>query len=90
MTRKALLPQRPRHILVYDEDWDFLRDAYGPGSAKPVGISPAIRTIIHAFCQRLRQREADLVEGALPRSADTGNVLRETEREIEQLEGQER
>jgi hypothetical protein len=85
MTRKALLPQRPRHILVYDEDWDFLRDAYGPGSAKPVGISPAIRTIIHAFCQRLRQREADVVEGT-----PAVNVLRETEREIEQLEGQER
>ena len=85
MTRKALLPQRPRHILVYDEDWDFLRDAYGPGSAKPVGISPAIRTIVHAFVQRLRQRSSDIAEYGNSTDVQGTDMVK---REIEQLGGQ--
>lgn len=48
MPRKAMLPQTRRHIFVYDEDWDWIVENYGPGSETGLGISGAIRAIIHA------------------------------------------
>lgn len=48
MSRRARLPQSRRHIFVFDEDWDFLLDAYGPGTESRLGTSGAIREIIHA------------------------------------------
>lgn len=48
MSKKSPLPQSRHHILVYDEDWDWLDRHYGPGSASSqVGISGAIRAIVH-------------------------------------------
>jgi len=47
MSRKARLPQSRRHIFVYDEDWEFLHQAYGPGTITRLGVSGAIREIIH-------------------------------------------
>lgn len=42
------MPQSRRHIILFDEDWDWLVQAYGPGGFKSeVGVSNAIRTIIH-------------------------------------------
>ena len=73
MTRKALLPQRPRHILVFDEDWDYLRDNYGPHSAHPCGISPAIRQIIHGYVRRLRAHE-EMVEDVAREAEDIGGT----------------
>lgn len=48
MSKRNSLPQSRRHIFVYDEDWDFLVENYGPGAEKAMGVSTAIRTIIHA------------------------------------------
>jgi hypothetical protein len=47
MTRKSALPQKAHHILIYDEDWEFLDQAYGKTSSHPLGVSTVIRTIIH-------------------------------------------
>lgn len=48
MSKKALLPQSPHHILLYNEDWEFLAQAFGPGSAAArIGISGAIRHVVH-------------------------------------------
>lgn len=48
MSKKSALPQSRHHVLIYDEDWKFLEQNYGPGSANAaLGISGAIRAIIH-------------------------------------------
>lgn len=48
MSKKAALPYSRHHILIYDEDWEFLEKAYGKGSAnEALGISGAIRAIVH-------------------------------------------
>lgn len=48
MSRKAILPQSRHHVLIFDEDWDWLTQNYGPGSyGSQIGISGAIRAIIH-------------------------------------------
>ena len=56
MAKKALLPQSRRHILVYDEDWEFLEAEYGTDSASKIGVSAAVRTIIHGYVVRLRAK----------------------------------
>lgn len=63
MSRKALLPQRARHVLIYDEDWDWLQQVYGrQGGAKPIGTSVAIRTILHAYVKRARATEVEVLD----------------------------
>lgn len=48
MSKKSPLPQSRHHILVYDEDWDWLDRHYGRGAANSeVGISGAIKAILH-------------------------------------------
>lgn len=48
MSKKSTLPQSRRHILIFDEDWEFLTKIYGPGGAhSEVGISGAIRAVVH-------------------------------------------
>lgn len=56
MTRKALLPQNRRHVMIYDEDWEFINDHYGPRGPNPVGISAAIKTILHSHISKLRAK----------------------------------
>jgi hypothetical protein len=72
VTKRSILPQRPRHILVYDEDWEYLSAMFGPGAVKPVGISPAIRAIIHAYVGKLRQRAIDTQDGR--KTPDTSEI----------------
>jgi hypothetical protein len=65
MTRRAVRPQSPHHILVEDADWAYIAGLFGPSGLRPeVGISPAIRAIIHRWCNQHRQREALLRDGA--------------------------
>lgn len=57
MTKKSELPHSPRHLLIYDEDWEWLKSNYGPGSAnEAVGIGGAVRTIIHGHIGKLKAR----------------------------------
>ncbi len=64
MSKKVELPQTRRHILIFDEDWDYLEQNYGANGAKPIGISAAIRKIIHAKVLGLRAK----VSSAMDRS----------------------
>lgn len=63
MSKRSEKPQTPRHILVYDEDWEYLKAAYDRNTgAKPLGTSVAIRAIIHSFVRRLKANEAIALE----------------------------
>lgn len=60
MTRRSLLPQSRRHIFVYDEDWSWLSDNFGILALNPrnrVGVSFAIREIIHRRVRELRAQQ---------------------------------
>lgn len=46
--KKSPIPQSRRHVMVFDEDWDWLNQEYGAGSKNNVGVGVAIRTIVHA------------------------------------------
>lgn len=57
MPPKPSLPTSRHHIMLFDEDWDWLEAEYGPGGHKSeVGISRAIRTIIHARVQGMKAK----------------------------------
>ena len=54
MSRKAAFPQRARHILIYDHDWELLSRVYGVAAPGAPGVGAAIRTIINHWCNRTR------------------------------------
>ena len=62
MSKRAVLPQSRRHILIYDEDWDYLDAAYGPGSQSKYGTSAAIRTFLHAKVLQLKARASEAAD----------------------------
>jgi hypothetical protein len=55
MSRKGKLPQSPHHLLIYDEDWDFLSELFGKNSSRPIGVSYVIREIVHQKVLARRQ-----------------------------------
>lgn len=54
MTKALHLPSRPRHIRIWDEDWAFLEQHFGRTSARPIGATKAIRSIVHSFVERIK------------------------------------
>lgn len=62
MSKRSAKPQRARHVVLLDEDWDYLTKLYGPQSSTPVGVSEMIRTLVHRACERLREAEEGKVE----------------------------
>jgi hypothetical protein len=57
MSKKSPLPQSRRHLLIFDEDWEFLESVYGkdsgPGS---IGTGVAVRKFIHSWVGMLKAR----------------------------------
>ena len=56
MSKKARLPQSRRHILVYDEDWEWLDTHFGATSPRPIGVGPSCREIIHKHVQDIKAK----------------------------------
>jgi hypothetical protein len=78
MSKKAKYPQSRRHIMIYDEDWKFLEMLYGPGGAmEKIGISTAIKEIVHAKVMALRAQHAKSLDLAAsrPRALTEGDLL---------------
>lgn len=60
MSRKSAIPQSRRHILVFDEDWEYLESQYGrPYGVTPLGTSAAVRLLIHKYVRKLKAREEE-------------------------------
>lgn len=77
MTKKTELPQSRHHVLIFDEDWAFLNENYGAQALKPIGVSAAIRKIIHAKVLGLRQRfieQLDARQQPLPGQEDPADA----------------
>jgi hypothetical protein len=47
MPRRSRLPHSPHHLSIYDEDWEFLLELFGPNGVTPTGVSEVIREIVH-------------------------------------------
>ena len=63
MTRRAAKPQRPRHVPILDEDWEWLEKAYGPNSDSKIGVGPAIRGIVNIFVKSQKAKAQALIDG---------------------------
>lgn len=55
MTKRSELPQRRRHVIVFDEDWEFLLRHYGADTDARLGAGAAVRQIVHARVKQLRE-----------------------------------
>lgn len=74
MTKKALLPQSRRHIMAYDEDWEFLMQYFeqDPQGRPSPGI--AVRELIHKRVMAMREQINAKLSAA--RSTEGQNVQR--------------
>lgn len=64
MSKKAERPQSRHHIMIWDEDWEYLSRRFGRGGEhESLGISGAIRHLIHAKVQGYKLLEAQAVDG---------------------------
>ncbi len=66
MTRRGDKPQRPRHVPILDEDWEWLERAYGQLSASKMGPGPAIRGIVNIFVKSQKAKEQALLDARAP------------------------
>lgn len=77
MSKRSRLPQFPRHILIYNEDWEYLETRFGPAGIKPVGVSNVIRALIHKQVLAWREAEnavADAAARAKQQESDDGDT----------------
>lgn len=74
MSKKSVLPQTRHHILVYDEDWEYLTKNYGPGShGSLIGISGAIRAVLHQRVLGMKARENGEIDRVRDEMRSTGD-----------------
>lgn len=57
LSKKAARPQTPRHILVWDEDWEYLDSRFGQAGLHPIGVSRVLRALIHQRVLEWREAE---------------------------------
>lgn len=62
MSKKLAIPASRKHILINDMDWEWLERAYGIGSESPIGVSEAIRRIVHARVGTLKAQQQALMD----------------------------
>lgn len=73
MSRRNTRPVSKHHVLIYDEDWDYLTRRYGPGSPQSgVGISGAIRAMVHQRVLGLKAIEQGTIDQLPDSQRDTG------------------
>ena len=73
MSAKARRPQSRRHILVFDEDWEYLDAIYGTASTNRLGVGPAIREVIHTYVSKLKAKTEAILDEARPGASQDGD-----------------
>lgn len=67
MTLPSRLPQQRHHVIIFDEDWLWLVHNYGPQAIDPkkrIGVSCAIRELIHARVKELRAKQVAALDAS--------------------------
>jgi len=61
VVKKTDRPTTPRHVLIYDEDWELLERYFGAGAPRHrrVGCGHVCREYIHNGVMELRRRIAE-------------------------------
>lgn len=63
MTKRGDKPQSNHHLMIYDEDWQFLSEHYGPnGLVKGMSISEVVKKIVHQKIFAMRQKLAERLD----------------------------
>lgn len=57
MSKQLALAASRHHVVIYDEDWQFLNENFGIGTAANLGPGVAAREIIHKRVMQLRERQ---------------------------------
>jgi hypothetical protein len=57
MPRRTERPASGHHIVIDDEDWEYLESRYGARGIKPVGVSFVLRAMIRRGVMEMRQAE---------------------------------
>lgn len=71
MSRKSPLPQSRRHVMIYNEDWDWLERAYGGQTAANLGPGVAIRQLVHGRVLYMRAQENQAFDALSAVSTDS-------------------
>lgn len=56
MSKKSILPQRRRHVMMYDEDWDFLLSYYEQDPQGRPSPGVAVKEVIHKRVMAMREQ----------------------------------
>ena len=83
MTQRTGKPQRPRHIPILDEDWEWLEAAYGPASPSKLGVGPAIRASVNNFVKAQRAKAQKILDGRAQPAAQATEPVASGELEME-------
>ena len=70
MSKRNPLPCVKRHIMINDEDWEWLEANFGRHTANPIGPGAAIRTIVHSKVQALRAKVIERLDAISHRESD--------------------
>ena len=58
MSKRAKLPQSPRHVPIYDEDWEFIKTYWGQGTGRELGgPGPTVREIVHLYVRHTKAKQ---------------------------------
>jgi len=58
------LPQTRRHVWIFDQDWEYLEANFGAQSAKPIGTSRTVRTLIHNWVNGQKAKAQALIDAS--------------------------
>lgn len=59
MSKRSVLPQSRRHLLLYDEDWEFIEQRFCADNGNTPGV--LIREMLHRRVMELREKENQAV-----------------------------
>lgn len=73
MAKKLDKPYHRHHVIIFDDDWDYLNDKFGVGGpASQIGTGRAIRTFIHQRVLGLKAKEAGKLDALRDEQRETG------------------
>lgn len=74
MSKQLALAASRHHIVIYDEDWAFLEENFGPGTDANLSPGVAAREIIHKRVMFLRERQNTALSQAAESAEEKANV----------------
>lgn len=78
MSKKSDRPQHPRHVMIYDEDWDYIERNYGRQSGtSAIGSSAVVRALVHKWVQGQRARAQQALDQEVSMRAPTAGMKAE-------------